>query len=168
LTLPRAIALDAAGGKMYWVDNGILGNGDIRRANLDGTSPEILLRDSNGPNGIALDLSAGKMYVADNGGGQPQAPGTIVRANLDGTGKEVLLRNVRPISVALDVGARQFYWTDGDRSAILRANFDGTGQRTILSGLNGPHLLTLDVPEPTTLTLLSLTALSLLRRMKWR
>jgi hypothetical protein len=40
---------------MYWTDPG---DGDIRRANLDGSDPEILVRGLNTPVGIALDLSA--------------------------------------------------------------------------------------------------------------
>src|SRR5262249_33725029 len=46
--LPQGLALDLAGGQMYWTDNP-LGTGDIRRANLDGTDQQTLISGLNGP-----------------------------------------------------------------------------------------------------------------------
>jgi hypothetical protein len=39
---------------MYWAN---YGGGDIRRANLDGTGQQVLIRGLNGPAFVALDLS---------------------------------------------------------------------------------------------------------------
>ena len=77
------MALDLPGGKIYWTDDG---SRDIRRANLDGSSQEILVIDLSSPRGISLDLPGGKMYwvVRDTG--------DIRRANLDGSGQEILAR----------------------------------------------------------------------------
>ena len=98
LGLPRSIALDEGGGKMYWPD------GDspmkIQRANLDGSNVEDLVTTGiPNPAGIALDVSASKMYWTD------LSADKIQRANLDGSGVEVLLTGLSgPVGIALDVG----------------------------------------------------------------
>src|SRR5262249_15227305 len=80
---------------MYWVDYEA---GDIRRANLDGSGQQILIKGLNGPLGPALDLAGGKMYWANINGGE------IRRANLDGTGQETLvLGQNAPGHLALDL-----------------------------------------------------------------
>lgn len=79
---PKGIALDAAGGNVYWVDVG----GNINRAPLDRSSnPTVLLSGIGSPQGIALDLTARKLYWTD-----PLA-GTINRCNLDGSHVEKLV-----------------------------------------------------------------------------
>lgn len=89
LTAPIELALDPVGKKVYWSD---LGDDDghapsIRRANLDGSSPEPVITTSNYgslavPLGLDLDLTTGKLYFVDGGSG---GTGVIVQANLDGT-----------------------------------------------------------------------------------
>src|SRR5207237_6431911 len=44
---------------MYWTN---LGTNDIRRANLNGSDPQVLVGGLPGPAGIALDVTGGKMY----------------------------------------------------------------------------------------------------------
>merc|ERR1719274_348667 len=51
---PRGIALDLAGGKMYWTDIR-----KIQRANLDGSGVEDLVTGWQNFKGIALDLAGG-------------------------------------------------------------------------------------------------------------
>jgi hypothetical protein len=78
-----AIALDIAGGKMYW---SVPGNGVIRRANLDGSGIEDLITDLGMcPFGLALHLGLGKMYWIS------RCFLKIQRANLDGSGIEDLV-----------------------------------------------------------------------------
>jgi len=82
---PEGIALDVAGGKMYWH------NIDIFRANLDdGSNLETLVTGFSGIRGnIALDLVRGKMYWGDSE--------KIRRANLDGSDVEdVVGTNINP------------------------------------------------------------------------
>ncbi|HEX2988368.1 MAG TPA: hypothetical protein VHS06_09375 [Chloroflexota bacterium] len=84
---PVDLALDVAGGKVYWTENGASypAYDVIKRANLDGTGIETIVTGLWNPLGIALDLSARKVYWADHGQGK------IQRANLDGTGIEDIL-----------------------------------------------------------------------------
>jgi len=92
---PFAVALDIAGGKIYFASIG----GVIQRANLDGSGQEILVRNEN-PDGIALDLAGGKMYWTN------LLNGDIRRANLDGSGEEILIKGLSvPAFIALDLGA---------------------------------------------------------------
>ena len=51
---PVDIALDAAGGKMYWTES-TLADFMIQRANLDGSNSEFLIEGLTSPSGISLD-----------------------------------------------------------------------------------------------------------------
>ena len=77
----QEIALDVAGGKMYWTVRGP--DTRIQRANLDGSELEVLVSSGlSDLHGIALDVDAGKMYWTDMGSEK------IQRADLDGSNVE--------------------------------------------------------------------------------
>jgi hypothetical protein len=81
---------------MYWGD---AGSGTIRRANLDGSNQEILIRGLSEPPGIALDVADNALYWTDALGND------IGRAKLDGTGQEILVTDLNmPTSIALQPG----------------------------------------------------------------
>ena len=132
---PYGIALDVAGGKMYWT--GWNGQSEtIQRANLDGSQRETLI--SSGDElygGIALDVAGGKMYwrnyVFSREGGDPRV--TIERANLDGSQRE-LVQGGWPYDIALDVAGGKMYWTNLWLGTIQRANLDGSQRETLVSG----------------------------------
>ncbi len=132
---PEGIALDIAGGKMYWTEPG---TNEIRRANLDGTGDERIT-GSGKPRQIALDVGAAMMYWADS---EHQ---TIRRARFDGTGQEDILTGLgMPYGIALDLRAGRVYWSDWSMNKIQRARLDGTGvEDMISSGLNQPHMMDL-------------------------
>jgi len=110
-TTPKQLALDVAGGKVYWSDRGDLGdqrvNPKIMRANLDGSSVEtIVSTDLMSAVGIALDTANGKVYFTD------RYANNIKRANLDGSDVEVVVRDTEyPVDLAFDFEKRVFYWT---------------------------------------------------------
>jgi sugar lactone lactonase YvrE len=57
LVSPQGIALDLAGGKLYFTDLGLeSGEGAIYRSNLDGSEKEAIVQKLRDPHGIALDL----------------------------------------------------------------------------------------------------------------
>ena len=112
------IALDVAGGKMYW-SNGITNS--IFRANLDSSNPEEILKLLVGtPLDIALDVESGKIYWT-----QWQGNASISRANLDGSNVELLINPGDRRGIALDVAGGKMYWTDG-REGIGMSNLDGS------------------------------------------
>ena len=112
------LALDLAGGKMYWTNN----DRGIYRANLDSSQVEALVSEED-IDGFALDPVGNKMYWI----GEPDD--TIRWANLDGTQVETFL----PVAtdshsgLVLDLAGGKLYWrgdVDGSE-AMQRANLDG-------------------------------------------
>ena len=94
------IALDVAGGKIYYHSTFVLGvSASIRRANLDGTNDERIV--SGYPTDIALDVANQKIYwIHDDDQTQK-----IQRANLDGTDIEDVIPTglAHPTSIALGI-----------------------------------------------------------------
>ena len=121
---PRAIALDEAGGTMYWSETGA-----VRRANLDGSGVTTVVSTSFGQ-GIALDVAAGRLYWADGG--------AIRRANLDGSGVETIVTNLNTIGIAVDPDEGKLYWTETESGKIQRANLDGSSVEDLVGGLDTP------------------------------
>ena len=161
LVNPQGIALDVAGGKMYWTDSGTGGpnaleDDKIQRANLDGSNVETLLTFQNFlrvPRGIALDVAGGKMYWTDI------VRDRIRRANLDGTEPEDILNTrtfggqslagpaTAPRDIALDLTSDppKMYWVDAGTSnvndgKVWRANLDGSSPEALVTtGLVNPQ-----------------------------
>ncbi len=141
---PWGLALDVAGGKMYWTDSQ---TAKIQRANLDGSNIEDLATRTQGletPRGIALDVEGGKMYWTD------QSTAKIQRANLDGSNIEdlVVTRGAQPYNIALDVADGKMYWTNVSTDKIQRANLDGSNIEDLATrtqGLETPRGIALDV-----------------------
>ena len=113
---------------MYWIDD--VG---IRRANLNGSNVETLVRGESGwP--LTLDVSGGKIYwigYEDRDGYPTRA--TIQRANLDGSNVETLVRGKYGWPLTLDIARGKMYWIDEDAggSKIRRANLDGSNVEDI-------------------------------------
>ena len=154
LGTPSGIALDIAGGKMYWTDPAI---GKIQRANLDSSNVEDLLTGLGTPSGIALDIAGGKMYwthIDWNPATEIFTNGKIQRANLDGSNVENLLTGLgTPSGIALDVAGGKMYWTHIDwnpaksstNGKIQRANLDGSNVEDLLTGLGDPASIALGI-----------------------
>lgn len=123
LTDPYGVAVDPAGGKVYWVDD--LGN--VSRANLDGSSPEIGL--VNIPSGqmraIALDPENNKMYFYEVN------IEVLYVANMDGTNVTPLLTGTYGYAILVDTVHDKLYYDDQNASKLFQVNLDGTGQVTI-------------------------------------
>ena len=127
---PQALALDVAGGKLYWNEGH-----NTRRANLDGTRLKNIVRTENAPESIALDIAGGKLYWCTNG--------RISRANLDGINVQDIVIS-RANDIALDIAGGKLYWTDGN-DKIRRANLNGTNVEDVITGLGHPTSIALDV-----------------------
>jgi hypothetical protein len=145
---PIGMALDASAGQMYWIAHPLQTDGsnlfgkDIRRANLDGTSPQTLVHTLNvtGNGQLALDLAGGKIYTTDYNENR------IRRFNLDGSGETTVISSANgPIGIALDIPDGKIYWADNGTNSIMQANLDGTRPHTVLNNLLSPSGLTLDL-----------------------
>ncbi len=144
LSNPVGIALDVAGGSMYWTAvNGP--NQEIGRANLDGTGRTSIIPLTpfdTAPLTVSLDLAHGKIYWVEGAeyGFELHRFGSILRANLDGTGITRILSLPGPQGMALDPKAGKLYWTDYINRDIESANLDGTGRTTLVTGVSGVQL----------------------------
>jgi hypothetical protein len=130
LTNPRGLALDLAGGKMYWSDTQ---DNRMYRSNLDGTMMEPVIDTGHQLGRPTLDLVNGKLYFGNYGTGE------ILRANLDGSDPETIITDVfTPVAIALDLDAGKIYWADSNTSFvsnhIARANLDGSEREVLYEG----------------------------------
>ena len=119
---PRAIALDEAGGTMYWSETGA-----VRRANLDGSRVDDRRLDLV----RAGDRARRCCREAVLGDG-----GAIRRANLDGSGVETIVTNLNTIGIAVDPDEGKLYWTETESGKIQRANLDGSSVEDLVGGLD--------------------------------
>ncbi len=87
---PGSLALDIAGGKIYWTDPVTQ---FVRRANLNGTSVENLFDATalGTPRGIALDLAAGMVYWGQDIESEGFQFGEIRRMNLNGSNPQTVI-----------------------------------------------------------------------------
>jgi DNA-binding beta-propeller fold protein YncE len=129
LLLPTGIAVDTAGGKMYWTTPL-----DIQRANLDGSNIETLTTSTLFPQGITVDPGGGKMYWVDLG--LLIVLSSVQRANLDGSDPEVLVTRgvLDPADIAVNPARNKIYWTQ--LSKIRQANLNGVFPQDVLTGVS--------------------------------
>ena len=140
---PWGIALDVAGGKMYWTD---MGNDEIKRANLNGTSAEVLISGLNDPRGIAV--AGGKMYWTEDG-----TTNKIRRANLNGSSPEDVVSTGldAPSGIAVDAVGGKVYWTDTGTNKIQRKDLNGGSPEGLVTTDDHPIGIALylyDAPAP--------------------
>lgn len=120
---PYGLALDQAAGKIYWADDA----GNISRANLDGSNPEIGL--VNIPSGqmraVALDPENNKMYFYEVN------QEILYSANLDGSNVTALLTGTYGYAILVDTVNDKIYYDDQNAAKLWRVNLDGTNPVTI-------------------------------------
>lgn len=142
------IALDVAGGKVYWTQKG--GDnarvGSLRRANLEipkgedsahRTDIEVLFESLPEPIDVDLDLTGRMIYWTDRGSN------TVTRAALDRPNSsspshrpdpQIVMSDLKEaIGIALDVLGDRMYVTDLG-GTVYGARLDGSEKHTILAG----------------------------------
>jgi hypothetical protein len=146
------IALDVAGGKVYWTQKGgdNAGVGTIRRANLEipkGQDPahrtdiETLFSGLPEPIDMDLDLTSRMMYWTDRG--DPPRGNTVNRAPMDPKkgfdpkarkDQEILTGDLKEaIGIALDLKGGRMFFTDLG-GTVYSANLNGSDKKVLLSG----------------------------------
>ena len=146
------IALDVAGGKVYWTQKGgdNAGAGSIRRAGLEiptgedaahRSDIEVLFDGLPEPIDLDLDLTQQMIYWTDRGDGPrgntvSRAPMNPPRGVKPGarTDQQILMRNLEEaIGLALDAQGGRLYATDL-RGTVYSARLDGSDQKVVLTG----------------------------------
>ena len=120
-----SLTVDAAGGKIYWAEHGSSG-GTIKRANLDGTSVEVLTTEPITASSFVVDTVDNKLYWTDS------TQGRIHSANLNGENITTIIELDGIKDIAVDAADGKLYLSD--LYAIRRVNLDGTNNETVLTG----------------------------------
>jgi len=122
---PRGIAIDHAGGKMYWAD---FDQDAIMRANLDGTSIETfyLAPTQSHPYGVAFDPVGLQVYWTEYAG-------KLRRSTTGGLNSTVAGGLANPTYLAIDPAGGRLFWSEGGAGAqhVMRSNLDGSGKVTL-------------------------------------
>ncbi|CAK9297319.1 unnamed protein product [Gordionus sp. m RMFG-2023] len=111
---PRAMALDAEAGMLFWNEWGE--NPSIKSSWGDGTNIKILATEGvSNPTGIVADHQEGNLYWCD------ARLDKIERMNYDGTNRSVIFfgTSIHPYGIAVD--SSFIYWSDWTRSNVLRS-----------------------------------------------
>jgi hypothetical protein len=131
LTNPRGLALDLAGGHLYWSDTQ-----DLRmyRVPVGGGAVQTVIDTGHQLGRPTLVPSEDALYFGNYGTGE------IRRSSLDGMGQEVILDGLfTPVAIAIDQPGQKIYWADSNTSFvsnhIARADLDGTDVEILYTGL---------------------------------
>ena len=143
LKAPKYLALDIKRGKVYWTEKTSRRTGKIQRANLDGTSIELIKNLTSIPRGLAIDSVNGKIYLANSWG-------KVQRLNLNGSNFQPnLITGLKsPREITVDVVGSKLYWTE--RGSIRRAGLKGENIQDIATGLRVPGGIALSVSSAHT------------------
>jgi len=130
LSQPRG--LDVTHDYLYWTDRYDL---LIRRANLDGSSVQIVHDTSTPISGNPRDLFVTEDYIYWTNTGVNDR---ISRVDLDGTNATDLVTNTAATPLSYPNGIHltddNIYWSDSGTLAISRSNLDGSGVDTVIGG----------------------------------
>ena len=147
----RGISYDPINERLYWVDAlGGIGNGAIKRINLDGSEPLTLVDNITEPHDITLDVANDRMYWTENVGSSVGNNGMIRGAALDGSTPFDVLTGLNQTirGIAIDHSAQRLYFTDHGADQILRVDTDGSNLTSIASSVN-PHDIVIDTRTNT-------------------
>ena len=111
------VAVDIAGGKVYWTEETGGSAGKIHKANLNGSGAQVLKELTSRPYGIAVDSANGKLYLT-NGRSK------IRQMNLDGTQFQANFIQGLDDPMNIAVSAGRIYWTEAGGS-VRWANISG-------------------------------------------
>ena len=128
LTDLKDMAVDVAGGKLYWIEQTGERRGNIRAANLDGTNVRVVKDLTSVPYSLAVDAANRKLYLTN-------AWGKIQRLNVDGSRFEpnLITGLDAPEGVTVDAQGGKVYWTE--QGSLRRADLNGETVEDVITGL---------------------------------
>ncbi len=139
LNSPEALAVDVAGGKMYYAEPD-----SLWRANLNGKNRTELVTGLKTPGRVII--ANNKMYWTEKTNANT---GSVKRANLNGTNIEEIVSLLSvPFGLSVDRTKGMLYWTDV-KGRIQRLNLKNSKVNTVVAGLDTPGDFTLGL-EPVT------------------
>lgn len=131
---PTGIALDPAGGQLYWADFYC----GIYAANLDGTNAAAVMPTGSwyALQGIEIDETAGQLYWGPTHPSFGGDAARIRRSNLDGSSVQVLVQNATswfPGLLGLDAINGKIYWGEVSwNQGLFWSNLDGSSVQKII------------------------------------
>jgi len=138
------MAVDVAGGKIYWTQKGgdNANTGTIRRANLNiphgqtalnRTDIEVLFDRLPEPIDLELDLAKRHLYWTDRG--NPPEGNTVNRSSMDGPRQRTILAGGfnEAIGIALDLDGGRMFLTDL-RGSVYSLKLDGSDRKVLFTG----------------------------------
>ena len=138
LLSPVGITLDLAHGKVYFSDRYA---NNIKRANLDGTDVEIVVKDTDYPVDLAIDFKTRLLYWT------ARKAGSIYRTDIDGndvdgTGLTPVVTGIQtPIGVTIDRKNDKLYYTE-----VIFSNQSGHIWQSDMDGNNARKIVTTQMP----------------------
>ena len=145
--IPRGVAVDQAGGKIYWSEGWAH---RIKRANLDGSGQEVIVDNSSNvystPLDLELDLTNQKIYWTDPGLKR------VFRADLNGANLQQVLKAGAALGLALDLEHGKAYVGEGaglSAQRIVSVNLDGSGMAVLFdtAALPNRDLMDLEIAD---------------------
>ncbi len=145
-----AIAADATVGKIFWARPKY---GEIYRANLDGSNPDLMIKipeeitvgviGSFAPTRIVIDPVGNRVYWNNPVGNTIQSASVNTPTFSGPSAVTTIITSANATDIAVDGAAGKVYWTDSEGNAIRRANLNGTGQEVFLATPR-PHAVSVD------------------------
>lgn len=133
-------------GMLYWSETG---SGAIARANLDGSDVQIAVAPGTGtftaPYFMFLDPAGGYIYWGVTS--ESSTPSNFRRATFTGEidASFSITSPTRSRDIAIDPTTQTAYWCDRQTGALYRRPLVGGANETVISGMNAPHGIALDV-----------------------
>ena len=138
------MAVDLAGGKIYWTQKGgdNANTGTIRRANINiprgqtaanRSDIEVLFDKLPEPIDLELDLTKRHLYWTDRG--NPPDGNTVNRTSMDSPRERTILAGGfdETIGIALDLEGGRMFLTDL-RGSVYSLKLDGSNRKTLFTG----------------------------------